>query len=325
MSLLEIEDLVVHFHTDAGPVAAVDGVSLSVEAGEIVGLVGESGSGKSVTGLALLGLIRPPGRIVRGAVRFAGRDMLRMTEAELRLYRGRHIALVPQSPRTSLNPVITVGEQIARLVRLHGGASRGDALRRAIALMEQVGIPEAGAKVRQYPHQLSGGTCQRIMVAMALSSAPRLIIADEPTTGLDVSIAARILDLLRDVCVQTGTGIILITHDLGVVAETCDRVAVMHAGQLAEAAPVRALFRHPAHPYTRALVGAIPRIDADVTLKPIPGAVPPLLHAPPGCRYAERCELVETRCRVSFPPPVTVGPGHIAACFAIGHVHAGAA
>ncbi len=325
MSLLEIEDLVIHFHTDDGTVQAVDGVSLNVEAGEIVGLVGESGSGKSVTGVAILGLIRPPGHVVRGAVRFEGRDILGMPEAEQRTYRGRRIALVPQSPRTSLNPVIPVGEQIARLIRLHDSASRADAARRTIALMEQVGIPDAGGKAKQYPHQLSGGTCQRIMVAMALSSAPRLLIADEPTTGLDVSIAARILDLLRDICVQTGTAIILITHDLGVVAETCDRVAVMHAGQLAEVAPVRGLFRHPAHPYTRALVAAIPRIDADVALTPIPGAVPPLLRPPPGCRYAERCDLVSAACRQSRPELLAIGPGHAVACFAVEHARASAA
>jgi peptide/nickel transport system ATP-binding protein len=318
MSLLEIEDLVVHFDTDAGPVQAVDGVGLNVEAGEIIGLVGESGSGKSVTGLAILGLIRPPGRIVRGAVRFEGNDIVRMTEAQRRGYRGRQIALVPQSPRTSLNPVITVGKQIARLSRLHGGASRSDAMKRAISLMEQVGIPDAGSKARQYPHQLSGGTCQRIMVAMALTSEPRLLIADEPTTGLDVSIAARILDLLRDVCVRTGSSIILITHDLGVVAETCDRVAVMHGGQLVEAAPVRELFRHPAHPYTRALVASIPRIDAEIELMPIPGSVPSLLRPPPGCRYAGRCDLVSDQCRSARPPLVTIGAGHTAACFATG-------
>jgi oligopeptide/dipeptide ABC transporter ATP-binding protein len=318
MSLLEIEDLVVHFDTDAGPVQAVDGVGLNVEAGEIVGLVGESGSGKSVTGLAILGLIRPPGRIVRGAVRFEGNDIVRMTEAQRRSYRGRRIALVPQSPRTSLNPVITVGEQIARLSRLHGGASRSDAMKQAISLMEQVGIPDAGSKARQYPHQLSGGTCQRIMVAMALTSEPRVLIADEPTTGLDVSIAARILDLLRDVCVRTGSSIILITHDLGVVAETCDRVAVMHGGQLVEAAPVRELFRHPAHPYTRALVASIPRIDAEIELRPIPGSVPSLLRPPPGCRYAGRCDLVSDQCRSARPPLVTIGAGHTAACFATG-------
>ena len=214
--------------------------------------------------------------------------------------------------------MITVGEQIARLSRLHGGASRSDAMKRAISLMEQVGIPDAGSKARQYPHQLSGGTCQRIMVAMALTSEPRLLIADEPTTGLDVSIAARILDLLRDVCVRTGSSIILITHDLGVVAETCDRVAVMHGGQLVEAAPVRELFRHPAHPYTRALVASIPRIDAEIELMPIPGSVPSLLRPPPGCRYAGRCDLVSDQCRSARPPLVTIGAGHTAACFATG-------
>jgi oligopeptide/dipeptide ABC transporter ATP-binding protein len=318
MSLLAIEDLVVHFDTNAGPVQAVDGVGLNVEAGEIVGLVGESGSGKSVTGLAILGLIRPPGRIVRGAIRFQGNDIVRMTEAQRRSYRGRQIALVPQSPRTSLNPVITVGEQIARLSRLHAGASRRDAMKRAISLMEQVGIPDADAKARQYPHQLSGGTCQRIMIAMALTSEPRLLIADEPTTGLDVSIAARILDLLRDICVRTGSGIILITHDLGVVAETCDRVAVMHGGQLVEAAPVRDLFRRPVHPYSRALVASIPRIDQDIELMPIPGSVPSLLRPPPGCRYAGRCDLVSDQCRIARPPRVTIGAGHTAACFATG-------
>ena len=325
MSLLEVEDLVVHFDTDAGPVEAVDSVGFTVGSGEILGLVGESGSGKSVTALAILGLIRPPGRIVGGAVRFDGRDILRLTEAERRAYRGRQIAMVPQSPRTSLNPVIPVGKQIARLVRLHTGVSHADARANAIALMELVGIPDAAAKARQYAHQLSGGTCQRITVAMALASTPRLLLADEPTTGLDVSIAARILDLLRDVCERTGTGMILITHDLGVVAENCDRVAVMHAGQLVETAPVRALFRRPAHPYTRALIDAIPRIDADIALTPIRGAVPSLLHPPAGCRYAGRCDLVMDACRQARPAPMAVAPGHMAACLAVEHAHAGAA
>ena len=325
MSLLEVEDLTVHFDTDAGAVEAVDSVGFTVESGEILGLVGESGSGKSVTALAILGLIRPPGRIVNGAVRFDGHDILRMPEAERRAYRGRQIAMVPQSPRTSLNPVIPVGKQVARLVSLHTGASHADARVKTMALMEQVGIADAAAKARQYAHQLSGGTCQRITVAMALASTPRLLLADEPTTGLDVSIAARILDLLRDVCRRTGTGMVLITHDLGVVAENCDRVAVMHAGQLVEVAPVRSLFRHPAHPYTRALISAIPRIDADIALTPIRGAVPSLLHPPAGCRYAGRCNLVMDACKRARPAPVAVAPGHMAACLAAEHAYAGAA
>jgi peptide/nickel transport system ATP-binding protein len=325
MSLLEIDDLVVHFDTDDGPVEAVDGVGFNVKAGEIVGLIGESGSGKSVTSLAILGLIRSPGRVVRGAVRFDGTDILRLPEAQRRAYRGRQIALVPQSPRTALNPVIPVGRQIARLVSLHRDATRAEATAQALALMGQVGIPDAAAKARQYPHQLSGGTCQRITVAMALASQPRLLLADEPTTGLDVSVAARILELLRDICDRTGTAIVLITHDLGVVAETCDRVVVMHAGQLVESAPVRPLFRHPAHPYTSALVRAIPRIDMEVALTPIEGRVPSLLHPPPGCRYAGRCALATDACAAARPPLLDLASGHSAACIALEPGHASAA
>jgi peptide/nickel transport system ATP-binding protein len=325
MSLLEIDDLTVHFDTDAGAVEAVDDISFNVGPGEILGLVGESGSGKSVTALAILGLIRPPGRVLHGAVRIGGQDILSMPEAQRRGFRGRQVALVPQSPRTSLNPVIPVGKQIARLVALHAGAGRKQAAAQAISLMEQVGIPEAAAKFKQYPHQLSGGTCQRITIAMALASKPRLLLADEPTTGLDVSIAARILDLLRDVCQRLGTGMVLITHDLGVVAETCDRVAVMHAGQLVESAPVRTLFGDPAHPYTRALIQAIPRIDADTVLAPIHGAVPPLLHPPPGCRYAGRCAFAQQACRQERPAPVLLAPGHVAACLVPQHADANAA
>jgi oligopeptide/dipeptide ABC transporter ATP-binding protein len=325
MSLLEVADLTIHFDTDDGAVEAVDHVSFGVDSGEIVGLVGESGSGKSVTALAILGLIRPPGRVVGGAVRFDGHDILAMPESARRGFRGRQIALVPQSPRTSLNPVISVGSQIARLVTLHTGAGRGAAKAQAIALMEQVGIPDAGAKARQYPHQLSGGTCQRITVAMALASQPRLLLADEPTTGLDVSVAARILELLRDVCRRSGTGLVLITHDLGVVAEQCDRVAVMHAGQMVETSPVRALFHAPAHPYTQALIAAIPRIDAETALTPIAGAVPSLLHPPPGCRYADRCPCVMAACRQARPDSVRLSSDHTAACLAVAPAHAHAA
>jgi peptide/nickel transport system ATP-binding protein len=324
VSLLEISDLTVHFATDQGPVEAVDGVDLQVKAGEILGLVGESGSGKSVTALAMLRLVRPPGRIVRGAIRLDGRDLLALSEDEMRAVRGRRIALVPQSPRTALNPVIPVGRQMSRLIELHGGLSRHAARRRAIELLELAGVPDPQRRLGQYPHQLSGGTCQRVMIAMAIASAPQLLIADEPTTGLDVSIAARVLDLLRDLGRRTGASIILITHDLGVVAETCDRVIVMHAGQAVETAPVRGLFNVPAHPYTAALVRAIPRIDRDVTLEPIPGAVPPLLNAPPGCRYAERCPYVTAVCRSRKPAAVRIAPDHLVACWAVGERHAAA-
>ncbi|TXL78149.1 ABC transporter ATP-binding protein [Vineibacter terrae] len=317
MSLLEVSGLTVHFATDDGPVEAVHGLDLSVGAGEILGLVGESGSGKSVTGFSILRLIRPPGRIVRGSVRLDGRDLLTLPEEEMRRIRGARIALVPQSPRTALNPVITIGTQIARLFELHGDLSRRAAWNRGIEALDQVGVPDAARRMGQYAHQLSGGTCQRVMIAMALASSPQLLIADEPTTGLDVSIAARILGLLRELGTRTGAAIILITHDLGVVAETCHRVAVMHAGQLVETGTVRALFRQPLHPYTRALVRSIPRIDREVALEPIPGAVPSLLHASPGCRYMARCPHALEVCRKNKPSLDVVEADHRVACHAL--------
>jgi oligopeptide/dipeptide ABC transporter ATP-binding protein len=315
--LLEIRDLGVHFATEGGVVEAVDGVSFDVRRGEILGVVGESGSGKSVTALAILRLVREPGRIVAGTIAFDGEDLLSLPEEAMRRVRGAKISMVFQSPRTALNPVLTVGRQIARLYGLHQGLAGAEAWRRTLDMLRLVGIPEPERRARQYAHQLSGGMCQRVMIAMALATSPRLLLADEPTTGLDVSIAAQILDLLRDLGRRTGASIVLITHDLGVVAETCDRVAVMHAGQLVEVADVQALFQAPRHPYTQALVRSIPRVDRDVTMEPIPGSVPSLLAPPPGCRYAERCPLVMDVCRRVRPPLVADGAGHAVACHAV--------
>jgi oligopeptide/dipeptide ABC transporter ATP-binding protein len=314
--LLEVRDLTVHFDTEDGLVKAVDGVAFTVRSGEILGVVGESGSGKSVTALALLRLIRPPGRIVQGAVRFEGTDLVGLSEDEMRAVRGTRIAMVFQSPRTALNPVLTVGRQISRLFELHQGASRAEGRARTIEMLKLVGIAEPERRARQYAHQLSGGMCQRVMIAMALATSPRLLLADEPTTGLDVSIAAQILDLLRDLGRRTGASILLITHDLGVVAEVCDRVAVMHAGQIVEVGAVRTIFARPRHPYTQALVRSIPRIDRDVTMEPIPGMVPSLLAPPPGCRYADRCPRVLDVCRRDRPALRAATPDHDVACHA---------
>jgi oligopeptide/dipeptide ABC transporter ATP-binding protein len=322
--LLEVRDLTVHFATERGLVEAVDGVSFTVRAGEILGVVGESGSGKSVTALALLRLIRPPGRIVRGDVRFEGTDLLALSEEQMRAVRGARISMVFQSPRAALNPVLTVGRQVARLYQLHQGATGREAWRRTVEILTLVGISEPERRARQYAHQLSGGMCQRVMIAMALATAPRLLLADEPTTGLDVSIAAQILDLLRALGRRAGAAVLLITHDLGVVAEVCDRVAVMHAGQLVEVADVRALFIRPRHPYTQALVRSIPRIDREVAMEPIPGTVPSLLAPPRGCRYADRCPRVLEVCRRERPVPRGTGRDHEVACHAVEAEGAGA-
>jgi peptide/nickel transport system ATP-binding protein len=316
-AVVEVRDVSVRFATDFGEVEAVDGANFEVREGEILGLVGESGSGKSVTATAILRLIRKPGRLTGGSIMLGGRDLARLDEEELQKVRGTEIAMISQTPRTALNPLITVGQQVARLFVLHAGLSPSTARQRAIEMLTVVGIPEPERRARQYAHQFSGGMCQRVMIAMALATSPRLLIADEPTTGLDVSTAARILDLLRDLGSKTGASILLITHDLGVVATTCHRVAVMHAGQIVEVAPVRALFAHPAHPYTRALVRAIPRIDREIAMEPIPGAVPSLLNAPPGCRYAGRCPWVEERCRRVKPGMTEIAPDHFVACFAV--------
>jgi peptide/nickel transport system ATP-binding protein len=317
--LLTIEDLTVHFDTDEGVVQAVDGAALSIAAGEVVGLVGESGSGKSVSAMAILRLLRPPARIVSGRIVFEGRDLLTVPEEAMRSVRGSQISMVFQSPRTSLNPVLPVGRQIERLLALHGGAAPGQARKRAVSMLREAGIAEPERRARQYAHQLSGGMCQRVMIAMALATNPRLLIANEPTTGLDVSIAAQILELLRDLGRRTGAAILLITHDLGVVARLCDRVVVMHAGQTVEWAKVRDLFHAPAHPYTRALIRSIPRVDREIAMEPIPGAIPSLLAPPPGCRFARRCTLVQPQCATRIPVQ-TIGEGHQVACIAVAGV-----
>ena len=316
-AVVEVRDLSVGFATDYGEVEAVDEVSFEVREGEVLGLVGESGSGKSVTATAILRLIRKPGRLTQGSIMLGGRDLCRLNEDELQQIRGTEIALISQTPRTALNPLLTVGQQVARMFVLHAGLTKAESRKRAIEMLALVGIPEPERRARQYAHQFSGGMCQRVMIAMALATRPRLLIADEPTTGLDVSTAARILDLLRELGRETGASILLITHDLGVVATTCHRVAVMHAGQVVEVAPVRALFRHPVHPYTRALVRSIPRVDREITMEPIPGAVPSLLNAPAGCRYADRCPWVEERCRRQKPAMTEIAPEHFVACFAV--------
>jgi oligopeptide/dipeptide ABC transporter ATP-binding protein len=314
--LLTVQDLTVHFDTDEGVVQAVDGASLRVGPGEVVGLVGESGSGKSVTALAILRLLRPPARVLGGRIELDGRNLLACSEEEMRAVRGAQISMVFQSPRTSLNPVLPVGRQIERLLVQHGATAPGKARARAVEMLREVGIGEPERRARQYAHQLSGGMCQRVMIAMALATNPRLLIADEPTTGLDVSIAAQILDLLGDLGRRTGAAILLITHDLGVVARRCDRVVVMHAGQTVEWAPVRALFRAPAHPYTRALLRAIPRVVGAGEMEPIPGGVPSLLAPPPGCRFASRCALVRTECAATVPVR-SLEDDHRVACVAV--------
>jgi oligopeptide/dipeptide ABC transporter ATP-binding protein len=316
--LLELENLVVHFDADGGLVEVLDGVNFTMSAGEILGLVGESGSGKSVSATAILGMIRRPGRILAGSIRFAGIDLLRLSEDEMMRYRGRRIAMISQSYRTALNPVISAGRHISRLFEIHEGSSRASAWWRTSELLDLVGVADPERLMKQYPHQLSGGMCQRVMIAMALATSPQLLIADEPTTGLDVTIAARILDLLRDLSKRTGAAILLITHDLGVVAQTCQRVAVMHAGQVVETAPVRELFRSAAHPYTRALIRAIPRVDVEVKLDPVPGTVPSLHHPPAGCRYQNRCPHAMEICRREKPHQAAVGQDHEVACFALG-------
>ena len=319
--LLEVDDLKTYFYTRDGIVRAVDGVSFSVYPAETLAVVGESGCGKSVTSLSILRLIAsPPGRIVGGHLKFGGRDLLALSEDEMRDVRGNEISMIFQEPMTSLNPVLTIGRQIAEALTLHRGLSRKAALERAGELLKLVHIPEAARRIDQYPHQLSGGMRQRVMIAMALACNPRLLIADEPTTALDVTIQAQILDLMRELQEKTGTAIVLITHDLGVVAETAQRVVVMYAGRKVEEAPVGELFARPRHPYTEGLLASMPRLDDAQTqarsrLSEIPGTVPSLKEDIAGCLLAPRCRYATERCRREYPPLEEKQPAHFAACW----------
>jgi peptide/nickel transport system ATP-binding protein len=320
MALLEVENLQTHFNTPDGVVRAVEGVSLHVESGETLAVVGESGCGKSVTAMSILRLIQePPGRI-NGSIRFDGRDLLKLSEPEMRDIRGNAISMIFQEPMTSLNPVLTVGRQIGETVQLHQGMNARDAEQKAIDMLTLVGIPAPARRVREYPHQLSGGMRQRVMIAMALACNPKLLIADEPTTALDVTIQAQILDLMRDLKTRLGSAIMLITHDLGVVAEMAERVVVMYAGRKVEEAPVREIFARPLHPYTRGLLGSVPLLGSSLRdggrgkLAEIPGLVPSLREKIVGCPFAGRCPMATALCRERAPAFEAKVQDHSAAC-----------
>ena len=322
MPLLEIQGLKTHFKTDDGWLHAVDGVDLSVNAGETVGVVGESGCGKSVTAMSVMRLVpMPPGRFAGGQILWQGRDLLTLPDDEMRRIRMKEIAVVFQEPMTSLNPVYTIGDQIGEALRLHEGLSKKDATDRAIQMLKRVHIPTPERRVHDYPHQFSGGMRQRAMIAMALSCGPALLIADEPTTALDVTIQAQILELLNDLKAEFGMAVMLITHAMGVVAEVAQRVVVMYAGKVVEEARVEDLFAKPRHPYTQGLIRSIPRIDTaasakahKVRLQTIAGTVPKMIEPGPGCRFAARCKHAIPDCTAATPPLRTVAPGHRVAC-----------
>jgi peptide/nickel transport system ATP-binding protein len=317
--LLEIRGLKTHFKTDDGMVRAVDGVDFAIDRGETLGVVGESGCGKTVTAMTVLKLIQmPPGKIVAGSILWQGRDLVPLGPDEMRPLRSKEIAIIFQEPMTSLNPVYTVGHQIAETIRLHEGLNKRDATDRAIEMLRLVHIPTPERRVHDYPHQFSGGMRQRVMIAMALSCNPRLLIADEPTTALDVTIQAQILDLLTEMKSRLGMAIMLITHAMGVVAETAQRVVVMYAGRVVEEATVERLFANPQHPYTQGLIRSIPRIDKDAgkraRLEAIAGTVPRLIDPPPGCRFAPRCKFAQSACTEAMPELRVTEPGHKVAC-----------
>ena len=313
--MLDVSHLTTVFDLASGPATAVDDVSFEIRPGETLGLVGESGSGKSVTALSIMGLVQPPGRIAGGRILFKGRDLLSLPEAEMRKVRGAEISLIFQEPMTALNPVFTIGDQIAEALLVHGRATRREAKRRSVELLEAVRIPDPAGRVNDYPHQLSGGMRQRVLIAMAIACKPSLVVADEPTTALDVTIQAEILDLLRDMKNTLNLSLLLITHDLGVVAETADRVAIMYAGRIVEHGPVRAIFRNPQHPYTRGLLASLPGIVRGQRLRAIDGTVPVLGAFPVGCAFHPRCPDRFEPCTTAPPPEYPVGDEHGARCY----------
>jgi len=332
-TVLEIENLRTHFFTTGRVVRAVDGVSYTVRNGETLGVVGESGCGKSVTALSILRLIAdPPGRIVGGAIRFEGTNLLDLTEREMEAIRGNDISMIFQEPMTSLNPLLTVGRQVAEAIALHRGLSGREALDRAVEMLRRVHMPEPERRVHAYPHQLSGGMRQRVMIAMAVSCDPKVLIADEPTTALDVTIQAQILDLMRELQDRLGTAIILITHDMGVVAENADRVVVMYAGRKVEEASAKELFECPGHPYTKGLLGSLPNLEVAAhtnarraRLNEIKGMVPSLASLPKGCAFAPRCGFATAECHAAYPPLVQHRDGHWVACWHAERLLGGAA
>jgi len=315
-SLLSINDLKTYFFTAEGVVKAVDRVHLEINKEEVLGLVGESGCGKSTVALSILRLIRPPGKIVGGEIWFEGEDLLRKSEGEMRAIRGGKISMVFQNPTSSMNPVYTVGSQIAEAIKLHQKVQKRQIKEKVVEILHKVGIPDPSKRMEDYPHEYSGGMCQRAMTAMALSCNPKLLIADEPTTNLDVTIQAQILDLMREMRKDFGASILLIGHNLGVIDELCDKVAVMYAGKVVEYSTMTTIFEEPKHPYTQALLESIPRLDVEKErLRIIPGTVPRLINPPTGCRFHPRCEYVMAVCSEQEPTPVEIGQGHTVACF----------
>ncbi len=315
--LLEVDDLKMYFHTQDGVVKAVDGVSYTLDRGETLGVVGESGSGKSVTSLTIMGLIEmPPGKIEGGDVRYRGKSLLQMSEAEMQHIRGNDIAMIFQDPMTSLNPVYTIGRQLGEGLRLHRGYSKEQALQRAVELLELVGIPNPEQRVKDYPHQFSGGMRQRVMIAMALACDPDILIADEPTTALDVTIQAQIIELMKEMQEKNGNAIIMITHDLGVVADVADKIMVMYAGSPVEMGTADEIFYEPHHPYTWGLMNSIPKAEGDEkkALTPIKGNPPSLVNVPKGCSFSPRCPFATDKCRAEKPARVEVSQGHYARC-----------